>query len=175
MPKASKTAVPDTRSVSARWIHGFLLAGLLVVAYVTLLRPARGWIAEAAMVPTVAYVASTDCSASAVALGVSVRCTAPSNLTRSMRAPGGILFIIPATLLALLFPARPYWLWLGGYVAALGGLAFLAFCIGAAWTPVGFTITEFLQGHIRMATCLGSPMIAVWWSRPRTSSNNQEL
>jgi hypothetical protein len=157
-------STPSPKSDSSHWVYALVLMGLLVGAYVTLLRPARVWVGREVMTPIAQKVVASECRASAVPLGVAVHCQA-RQFSRSMRVPGGVLFVVPAMLLIFFFPGRPYWLWLGGYVVLLGAVSYLAFCIGAGGATAGFTVAGFLQGDIRLATCLGSPVIALWLTR----------
>jgi len=154
-----------SRTTLRAWIERSLLVGLLLAAYIWVWRPARAWIGTNVLVPAVQSVETERARSFDVApqpLGVSV---SSETMGTGMRAPGGILFLLPALLLVAAFPRRPYWLYLWGYHLGLGALLLGTLCLGVAWADGAFTVHQFLKGPVRTGTSLAAPILAVWVSR----------
>lgn len=147
-----------------------VLIGLLVLAYVGAWRPARSWLAHQVLYPAFSSIETEradEYRLRKAPLGVAAHST--DRRTRRFRVPVGILFLLPALILVLLFPDRPYWLYLWLYLVALGGLGGVSFGIGLGWTSWGFHLQAILTGHFRTATSLGAPVLVWQLYRPRVS------
>ncbi|PSQ78521.1 MAG: hypothetical protein BRD33_01565, partial [Bacteroidetes bacterium QH_6_63_17] len=58
-----------------------------------------------------------------------------------------------------LYPARPYWIYLGLYQ---WGLMPGALAVGVDWAEWGFTVFDFLETDIYRGTSLGLPLLFAW-------------
>ena len=143
------------------WGGRALAAVAVLVLYVVVLRPLRPAYAELLAAPLVAAVEAAP--------GVVVEVDAGRGAVRvlheeglegaSWSAPPGVLFLIPALVLAAVFPRRPYWAVLLGYhlglgVAQAGLLALGAAGSGLALAAFAFTRTYLAHGVGLAATVL---------------------
>lgn len=74
-------------------------------------------------------------------------------------SPFGALFIVPALFLALLFPDKPYWLYLLAYHAAVGLLGSLVFAIGLGWVEPAFALYTFSRTYLTETVSLVVPLL----------------
>jgi hypothetical protein len=93
---------------------------------------------------------------------MTVTVVGPDGSRSTMRSPGGILFLLPAVILIAAYPRRPYWLAVAAYVVSFDAVLLALLSAGVAWGDWAFALFAFLSGDVRMATFLGSPLLAYW-------------
>jgi len=153
-----------------RWGTGGLLALGLIVVYVTAWRPARALLTQHVAYPA---LTSIDTERSRQfryafergALRIGIQAAQSGVDTAPYRAPAGSDFLVPALLLALLFPYRPYWLYFWGFHLAVGVLFLLFIALGIAWADVAFALKQFLEQYVVQALSLSAPLLALAYER----------
>lgn len=139
-----------------------LFVALLLVAYVYAWRPARAWIASHGIYPALESIHTSRAERYQVkAEYLSVRIYFPDD-DRSplgLRPTGGILFVLPAVMLLLLFPEKPYLVYLFAYHLILGACMIGAVAVGIGWAEWGFAVYRFLIGYFLKATSLAAPLL----------------
>jgi len=148
------------------------LVGLLVIAYVGVIRPARTWMGPNVLAPIVQSVDTERAATHRVrAAPMTVIVTGgPDGARTTMRSPGGILFLLPAVILMAVYPRRPYWLAVAAYVVLFDAALLLLLCAGVAWGDWAFALFAFLSGDVRMGTLLGFPLVVFWLRRREDAS-----
>ena len=156
-------------------VWGFALAVLLLVGYVTMLRPARLWTATHVVLPVLQQV-RTDRADQVRLVQIARRPDAvfaiprgvhPSNDDAYIRAeeppqwaaPVGVIFLLPALFLIGLFPARPYWAYLLAYHVVLGVVALGVFAIGLGWWAPAFKAYTFARTYMAETVSLVVPLL----------------
>ena len=153
-----------------RWATaGGLVAGLIVL-YVAAWRPARALFVRHVAYPVLTSIKTERASTFRYpfkrgALRVGVRSSQPGIDAADYHAPAGRDFLLPALLLAVLFPCRPYWLYLWGFHLAVGVLFLSLVAAGIAWTDGAFVLQRFLERYVVQALSLGAPLLALAYDR----------
>jgi hypothetical protein len=153
-----------------RWGASGLLAIGLIVAYVTAWRPARAVLMQHVAHPV---LTSIDTERSRQfryafqrgALRIGVQSPQPGVASTKYSAPAGRDFLLPALLLVLLFPYRPYWLYFWGFHLAVGVLFLLFTALGIAWADAAFALKQFLKQYVVQALSLSAPLLALAYER----------
>lgn len=151
-----------TRSLQAIAVR-LLLMGLLFVGYWTAWRPARAIILNEAAVPVLQW--SADHEEQVRPTAGPVRLELPSGADRSMPAPAGVTFLLPALFLVAVFPDRPYWLIFWAGHCLLFVFIMLAWAAALMHTPGAEPIAGFLQTYGVDIYSMGLPII--WWAAHR--------
>ena len=163
-------------------ITGVVLAGLLLVGYLGVVRPARNWSAahlaypafEAIDTPrsrSLQLVRAPQRPEAVFALPNEV--IAPEEILDRIRqpdvaqwvAPVGVLFLLPAMFLIAAFPQRPFWLYLLGYHLLVGVVSSVVFAVGVGYWDAAFELYRFSRTYLTEAVSLGIP--ALIWLRAR--------
>lgn len=153
---------PNVRAVVVR----VLIIGLFIGSYVIVWRPVRDLASVHVMAPLLAEVDTPRARQYAVsgerARAIEIRPAAGTGPVVDMAAPTGLLFVIGSVFLLALYPARPYWVYLGLYQWLLGGLMLGAIAVGVGWADWGFTLFDLLETDIYRGTSLGLPLLFAW-------------
>lgn len=154
-----------SRSWSTWLAAGGLAAGLLAI-YFTAWRPARALYTEHVAYPLLSSIETERASTFEYAfkrgaLRVGLRSSRANVGATDYHAPAGRTFLLPALLLALLFPYRPYWLYLWGFHLAVGALFLGLAALGIAWADAAFLLQRFLERYVVQALSLGAPLLAL--------------
>jgi hypothetical protein len=139
-----------------------VFVALLLLAYVYAWRPARAWVTSHIIHPTLASLETPRAAqyqVTASYLSVDVRASSGGGRSVALRPTAGLLFVLPAVFLLLLFPNEPYWIYLFGYHLVLGTCMVGAVTIGVGWADWGFAVYQFLIGYILKATSLAAPLL----------------
>ena len=88
-------------------------------------------------------------------------------------APAGRTFLLPAVLLALLLPYRPYWLYLWGFHFAVGILSPGLVALGVVWTDMAFGLQRLVEQYVVQALSLGAPLLAFAYERDVLSASTE--
>ena len=157
-----------------------LVVGVFLGTYVTVWRPARDWASARVLAPLLAQVDTERARRyevrGAPSRAVEVRrANAPPERppVASMAAPTGLLFVIGSVFLLALYPTRLYWLYLGLYQWALGGLLLGLLAVGIGWADGGFRAFAFLSEDVYRGTSLGLPLVFAWLDARRPSSDGE--
>jgi hypothetical protein len=153
-----------------RWGAGVLLAVSLIVVYFTAWRPARALFTQHVAYPA---LTSIDTERSRQfryafrrgALRIGIRSTQPGVDSTKYSAPAGRDFLLPALLLVLLFPYRPYWLYFWGFHLAVGVLLLLLVALGITWADAAFALKQFLEHYVVQALSLSAPLLTLAYER----------
>ena len=157
---------------------GLGLAVVLLALYITVVRPARLWMAEHMAYPLLASVDTPRAETLEIARtprrpdavwAVPVRLGGgPEAAIRDHRddvaewaAPVGVIFLLPAMFLVAAFPTRPYWVWLLGYHLALGVVSLGVFAVGVGWFEPAFALYTFSRTYLAEAVSLVVPLLLV--------------
>ena len=134
-------------------------AAAFALIYLLLAPPARRWTAEAVVAPALAALPTAS------VVDVTPRADPPSVLMTSAGAelavysiPLGFLFFVPALLLLVAAPARPYWLWFAAYLVVLGLVDFAAIAAGIQWGRAGFVLHQFIDSYLIRPTSIALPL-----------------
>jgi len=143
--------------------------GLLIV-YFSAWRPARALFAQHAAHPLLASIETERSRAFRYdfrrgALRIGIRTPQMESAAADYHAPAGRDFLLPALLLVLLFPYRPYWLYLWGAHLAVGALFLALVALGVGWTNGAFVLHGFLDKYVVQALSLGAPLLALAYER----------
>ncbi|MEM8599247.1 MAG: hypothetical protein AAGF99_04945 [Bacteroidota bacterium] len=84
--------------------------------------------------------------------------------------PMGTVFLIPALVLALFFPTRPYWVYLALYHGLVALVTLLVFAVGLGWASVGFAVYRFGEAYLSESMSLAFPILLVFAARMRSTS-----
>ena len=153
-----------------RWGAGVLLAVGLIVVYFTAWRPVRALLTQ-----HVAYPAFTSIDTERSrqfryafergALRIRIQAAQSGVVSTKYSAPAGRDFLLPALLLVLLFPYRPYWLYFWAFHFGVGALLLGLVTLGIAWADWAFVLHGFLGKYIFQALTLGAPLLALVYER----------
>ncbi|MFN3597242.1 MAG: hypothetical protein ACK41D_08220 [Rubricoccaceae bacterium] len=148
--------------------RGLVLCLSLALAYVALWNPLRGALTQYAVRPAATLMAArwerdlavvpTDANAHTLHV---VRARTGERLPRGYTAPAGLLFVVPALGLALLFPRRRHWVYLLGAHLVLGAAALAAFMLGMGPWPYGLVVQRFVETTLAEALSLVAPVLAL--------------
>ncbi len=161
----------------SRWIAGGALAAGLVVLYFFAWRPGRAALTEHVAHPVLASV-GTDRARTFQhafrrgALRIGLRSSRPDVGGADYHAPAGRDFLLPALLLAFLFPYRPYWVYLWGFHLAVGAFFLGLLVLGVGWTDLAFALHGFLDRYVVQALSLGAPLLALGYERGLFSASD---
>jgi len=153
-----------------RWGTGGLLAVALIALYFTAWRPARALLTQHVAYPV---FTSIDTERSRLfrykfrrgALRIGVEAAHSGVESTQYSAPAGRDFLLPALLLILLFPYRPYWLYFWGFHLGVGALLLGLVALGIAWTDAAFALHHLLRKYVIQALTLGAPLLALAYER----------
>jgi len=153
-----------------RWAAAVGLAVTLLVLYFAAWRPARALYTQHVVHPLLTSIeteraATFRYSFKRGSLRVGVHSSRPSIDAADYHAPAGRDFLLPALLLALLFPYRPYWLYLWGFHLAVGACFLSLVAAGIAWTDGAFVLQQFLERYVVQAFSLGAPLLLLAYER----------
>ncbi|MCS3714680.1 hypothetical protein GGP64_002522 [Salinibacter ruber] len=156
----------------SRWAAACAFAAGLVVLYFTAWRPARALYMQHVTHPLLTSIETErgttfryEFEQGALRIGLrSSQYQSGSNPT-DYHAPAGRDFLIAAFLPILLFPFRPYWLYLWGFNLAVGALFLALVALGVAWVDWAFLLQGFLEKYVVQALNLGAPLLA--WAYER--------
>lgn len=153
-----------------RWAVGAVLAAGLVAVYFTAWRPARALLTQHVAHPALTSIETArgrrfQSTFRRGSLRIGLHSPQPGVGATDYHAPAGRDFLLPALLLALLFPYRPYWLYLWGFHLAVGALFLGLVALGIAWTDAAFVLQRFLEAYVVQALSLGAPLLA--WAYER--------
>jgi len=159
-----------------RWAAAVSLAVGLVVFYFTAWRPARALLTQHIAHPLLTSI-ETDRSRAfryhfeRGSLRIRIRAPQLEGDAPDYHAPAGRTFLLPALLLILLFPYRPYWLYLWGFHLAAGVLFLGLVALGVAWVDGAFVVQGILEKYVVQALSLGAPLLALGHERGLLLSN----
>lgn len=156
----------------SRWAAACGLAAGLVVLYFTAWRPTRALFMQHVTYPLLTSIETErgttfryEFERGALRIGLhSSQYQSGANPT-DYHAPAGRDFLIAGFLLILLFPYRPYWLYLWGVNLAVGALFLALVALGVAWVDWAFLLQGFLEKYVVQALNLGAPLLAVAYER----------
>jgi hypothetical protein len=92
--------------------------------------------------------------------------------TAGFRATGGFLWLVPALLLLVRFPCRPYWWYLWLLHLAMGALSLAALAVGLAWSDVGFVVNDFWRTYAVLAISFAVPVLM--WRHGTTAAGSSQ-
>ena len=93
----------------------------------------------------------------------------------TITAPTGALFVVLGSVLLLLFPWRPYWLYLAGLQLVLGAAMLRALAVGIGWSGTGFVIFDLLNATVYPGVSLAVPAIAYGLETQRDDASSSAL
>ncbi len=146
------------------WLHRFVLAGLLLAAYLWAWTPGRAvWVTQGAALVERVAPASDDNSPSVVARpeAPTIHLQTADGTAAKHTAPAGVKFLLPALFLVLIAPRRPR---LGGFFAghlALGAGAVALLASGMAGLPGGIAAAGFVEAYAVDAYSLAVPVFVL--------------
>jgi hypothetical protein len=146
------------------------LAALLVGVYVGAWRPMRVVLTERVASPVLRAVDTSRAERFAIeGGGVTIQMRGEDGAESEFRATGGfVLWLLPALLLLMYAPRRPYWLYLWLLHVGLGLLSLGALAAGLAWSDAGFAANDFLRSYAFPAVSFAVPLLMWRWGRART-------
>ena len=153
-----------------RWGARGLLAVALIALYFTAWRPARALLTQHVAHPVFTSI-DTERSRQFQytfergALRIGIQPAQSGIDAANYRAPAGSDFLLPALLLVLLFPYRPYWLYFWGFHLGVGALFLGLIALGIAWADWTFALHQFLGKYVVQALSLGAPLLALAYER----------
>lgn len=159
-------------------VWGLALAAVLLGIYVIAVRPARLWIAEAVVLPTLAALDTPRAGTFTVVqtprrpdavwavpnrLGADAEEAIQDHRSEvaEWAAPVGVIFLLPALFLIAAFPTKPYWLYLLAYHLALGVVSFGVFAVGVGWFEPAFALYTFSRTYLAETVSLVVPVLLV--------------
>lgn len=153
-----------------RWATAGALGLGLVVFYFTTWRPARALFTQHVAHPLLTSLETERSRAFRYdirrgALRIGLRAPRLTSAAADYHAPAGRTFLLPALLLAVLFPYRPYWLYLWGFHLAVGVLFLGLTALGVGWIDGAFLLQGFLEKYVVQALSLGAPLLALGHER----------
>jgi hypothetical protein len=142
----------------------------LVVLYFAAWRPARALFVRHVAYPTLTAIETERADTFRYpfkrgALRIGLRSSDPGVVPADYHAPAGRDFLLPALLLVVLFPYRPYWLYLWGFHLAVGACFLGLIAAGIAWTDGAFVLQRFLERYVVQSLSLGAPLLALAYDR----------
>ena len=152
----------------------------LIAFYVAAWRPGRALFTQHVAHPAFASIETERAGTfryafARGALRVGIRSSRPDIRAPDYYAPAGRDFLLGALLLAVLFPYRPYWLYLWGYHLAVGALFFGLIALGIAWSDGAFLVQRLLERYVVQALSLGAPVLALAYERGAFSQSAQSV
>jgi len=154
-----------SRSALPSWVHGGVLALLLLVAYFTAWRPVRMEIMTSAVQPALqAAAAGSGAQVRVIAGGGAIRIQQPEGRFPSkggFPAPAGVPFLLPALFLVVLAPRRPYWLLFWAGHVLLSGVLVLGWALALQGVDAGGYVATFTKAYGVDAYSLLVPMLVL--------------
>jgi hypothetical protein len=140
---------------------GVVAAAVFAVAYVLAAPSARGWAAEHLVAPILTAAAGDDAglTVSAAADPPSVVVSARAAQLASYSIPLGVLFFLPALLLIVVAPDRPYWALFAGYLVLIGLIDLGVVAAGLAWSRAWLTAHLFIDSYVIRPTSIAVPLL----------------
>lgn len=159
-----------TSRLLTRWTAAGLLAVGLVALYFVAWRPARALFTQHVARPLLCSIETERGRAFRYdfrrgTLRIGIRAPHLDSAATDYHAPAGRDFLLPALLLVLLFPYRPYWLYLWGFHLAVGALLLGLVALGVAWSDAAFLLQQFLENYVVQALSLGTPLLVLAYER----------
>ena len=154
----------------SRWAVGAVLGAGLLLLYFSAWRPARALLTQHVVHPLFTSIETERAdtfqySFARGALRVGLRSSRPSINAPNYHAPAGGDFLLPALILVLLFPYRPYWVYLWGFHLVVGALFLGLLAVGIAWSDAAFALQHFLEHYLAQALSLSAPLLALAYER----------
>jgi exosortase/archaeosortase family protein len=152
----------------APWLLGVLVALLVAAGYWTVGREARAWAAREVATPIVEAANARHqiyaIDGESTARAVLVRRWTPDGRPGSVRtyfpAPaGGVQFLLPAIILAFLYPKRGYWAYFGLGHLVIGILALACLAWGVTGSAVGLYLFHLCQRYVMQAYSVAAPLL----------------
>ena len=161
-----------------RWAIGSALAAGLIAPYFVAWRPVRALLTEHVAFSLLTSIETErsqafryDFKRGGLRIGLqAVRLGVDAN---DYHAPAGRTFLLPAVLLALLFPYRPYWLYLWGFHFAVGIPSLGLVALGVVWTDMAFGLQRLVEQYVVQALSLGAPLFALGYERDVLSASTE--
>lgn len=170
-----------------RIVTGGILALLLLAAYVYGIRDLRTAYVESVVVPVLSAALSSSCTPDArvdargtialvgVSRSSSTEQAPPSSdpaasqsaPSLTYHAPMGILFLLPALVLAGWAPAEPYWAYLALWHVVIGAAGLGAVLLAVTGADAGADVYRLIHEYIVPMTSLGAVPLALFQRRAK--------
>lgn len=139
------------------------LAALLIGVYVGGWRPMRTMLTTQLAAPVLRAVETPRSAQFAVRDRGMMIHVQGTGRTAVFRATGGLLWLVPALLLLIRFPRRPYWCYLWLLHLGMGALSVGALAVGLAWSDAGFLVNDFCRTYALPSISFAAPLLM--WRR----------